>query len=76
MRMWLPPFCLRMLTINGNSANEAVGVSLEAYLAAHGYDKSSLAVERNNEIVPKAEYSRTILQDGDTVEIVQFVGGG
>ena len=76
MRMWLPLFVWTMLTINGKSASDAVGVSLEAYLAVHGYDKGRLAVERNGEIVPKAQYSQTVLQDGDVVEIVQFVGGG
>ena len=36
----------------------------------------TLAVERNGEIVPKAAYGETILQDGDVIEVVNFVGGG
>ena len=75
--MLLSPFLFwKMLTINGKSADGAVGMSLEAYLASNGYEKGRLAVEINGEIVPKAQYSQTILQDGDSVEIVQFVGGG
>ena len=35
-----------------------------------------VAVELNEMIVPKAEYSKTVLKDGDTVEVVRFVGGG
>jgi thiamine biosynthesis protein ThiS len=35
-----------------------------------------VAVERNREIVPKAEYSTTSLAPGDVLEVVEFVGGG
>jgi len=35
-----------------------------------------IAVERNEEIVPKAKYAETVLADGDVVEVVNFVGGG
>ena len=39
-------------------------------------DPARLAVERNREIVPKREYETVRLEDGDSLEIVQFVGGG
>jgi len=35
-----------------------------------------VAVELNEEIVPKNAYEKTILKDGDSVEVVRFVGGG
>jgi thiamine biosynthesis protein ThiS len=41
-----------------------------------GRDPRSVAVERNREIVPKSEHAMTVLEDGDVVELVQFVGGG
>ena len=65
-----------MLTINGQDEQDFVGMSLAEYLAEKGYDVTRLAVEKNGEIVPKAQYSQTILQDGDSVEVVRFVGGG
>ena len=65
-----------MLKINGENADGAIGMTLEAYLASKGFDSSRLAVERNGEIVPKASYSQVVLKDGDSVEIVRFVGGG
>lgn len=64
-----------MLQINGQTA-EAAGETLLAYLTDHGYDPQRVAVERNGEIVPKRCYESTTLCDGDTVEIVTFVGGG
>ena len=64
-----------MLTINGESV-EAAGKSLADYLREAGYDPARVAVERNLEIVPADQFQTTILQDGDTIEIVHFVQGG
>ena len=47
-----------------------------ALLAAEGFDFGRIAVERNGDIVPKGLYGQTILRDGDTLEVVRFVGGG
>ena len=35
-----------------------------------------VAVERNGEIVPRAKWAEIHLEDGDKLEVVQFVGGG
>ncbi len=35
-----------------------------------------VAVERNEEIVPRAQHAHTQLAEGDRVEVVHFVGGG
>ncbi len=64
-----------MVTINGTGFAVA-GKTLAAYLASSGYDRARVAVERNGEIVPKAAYEETVLQDGDVIEVVSFVGGG
>ena len=64
-----------MLTINGKSV-EAAGKTVAEYLAEAGYNTVRIAVERNEEIVPKAMYAETVLADGDVVEVVNFVGGG
>lgn len=64
-----------MVKINGADADVA-GKSLLDYLIASNYDPKRVAVERNGDIVPKARYGETVLADGDTVEVVSFVGGG
>lgn len=64
-----------MVKVNGEEQN-AANKTLADYLATTCYDPKRIAVERNGEIVPKAQYKDTVLQDGDTVEIVSFVGGG
>ncbi len=64
-----------MVKINGCEL-EIAGKTLAEYLASTDYDPKRIAVERNGEIVPKAMYGETVLEDGDCVEIVSFVGGG
>lgn len=64
-----------MVTINGEPV-AAAGESIAQYLERAGYRREYIVVERNLDIVPKADYEAVMLQDGDTVEIVQFVGGG
>ncbi len=64
-----------MVRINGKNI-EASGKLLKDYLLEAGYDITRLAVEKNGDIVPKAQYDKTILEDGDALEIVRFVGGG
>lgn len=49
---------------------------LSHWLLLNDYDRDLIAVERNGSIVKRSDYDKTVLQDGDTVEIVQFVGGG
>lgn len=64
-----------MVKINGETA-DAAGKSIDEVLAEAGYDSRAVAVERNEKILPKGEYAATVLQDGDVVEIVCFMGGG
>jgi thiamine biosynthesis protein ThiS len=45
-------------------------------LESLGITQKKLAVEHNREIVPKASYDARSLDEGDTIEIVHFIGGG
>ena len=64
-----------MVRINGENS-DVVGKSVAEYLNSAGYDLMRVAVELNGDIVPKAQYSDTVFKDGDSVEVVSFVGGG
>lgn len=64
-----------MVKINGKDLDIA-GKTLADFLASTNYDIKRIAVERNGEIVPKAAYNETVLNDEDTIEVVSFVGGG
>ena len=64
-----------MVKINGENSC-AGGMSVAEYLHSAGYKPTRVAVEVNGEIIPKKLYEETVLKDGDSVEVVSFVGGG
>lgn len=64
-----------MVIVNGEKVDIA-GKTVAEYLAATNYDPKRIAVECNGDIVFKSQYGETILKDGDTLEVVSFVGGG
>ncbi len=66
---------MKMVKVNGTE-RDISGKTLAEYLAETNYDMKRIAVERNGDIVPKAQYGETVLCDGDSIEIVSFVGGG
>jgi sulfur carrier protein len=62
--------------LNGQEQSIEAGTSLTALVATFAQDPRGVAIERNLEIVSKSAWDATILEDGDRLEIVQFVGGG
>ena len=64
-----------MIKINGEVIDKEE-LSLMDYLNENGYRLERIAIECNEEIVPKSQYANFILHSGDVVEVVSFVGGG
>ena len=64
-----------MVKVNGEEKDIA-GRTLAEYFETTKYDMKRVATEINGDIVPKATYADTVLADGDSIEIVSFVGGG
>ena len=62
--------------INGEERDFEGPLTVETVLQRLGFDPRKIAVERNLEIVPKSEHASTVIEDGDKIEVVQFVGGG
>lgn len=65
-----------LLHINGEKREVPQLGSLAALIEHLGMKADRLAVELNRDIVPRDRWSSTLLQDGDSLEIVHFVGGG
>lgn len=65
-----------MITVNGKQIQLTSEKSVADYLEQNNYQINRIAVEMNEEILPKYSYSETMLKDGDRLEIVTFVGGG
>ena len=64
-----------MVKVNGTELDIA-GKTVSEYLATTNYDSKRIAVECNGDIVFKFQYDATTLEDGDSLEVVSFVGGG
>ncbi|MCR4862314.1 MAG: sulfur carrier protein ThiS [Ruminococcus sp.] len=64
-----------MVKINGEMLAKD-GMNVADVLAEMNINPQNVAVELNEEIVPKASYGSTVLSDGDVLEVVRFVGGG
>ena len=65
-----------LLVVNGEERQVAADTTVRELLAALGLADTLVAVERNEEVVPRAQHAATVLVDGDRVEVVHFVGGG
>ena len=64
------------ITINGRERQIEQSTSVLELLVRMGWEPGKIAVERNLEIVPRSAHGATVIQDGDRLEIVNFVGGG
>jgi thiamine biosynthesis protein ThiS len=64
------------ITINGEPRRVATGLSVAGLVAELRLNPKKVAVERNLEIVPRSTHADVMLADGDSLEIVHFVGGG
>jgi sulfur carrier protein len=64
------------LTVNGQAREVPDAITVAGLLALLGLDRRMGAVEVNREVVPKSRHAEHALADGDTVEIIRFVGGG
>ncbi len=64
------------LTVNGEPKTFESVATLTDLLAALGLDARAVVVEHNRAIVRRPALADTAVRDGDTIEIVHFVGGG
>jgi thiamine biosynthesis protein ThiS len=64
------------LTVNGQSLSVPAGTTIATLLVHLALDRGRVAVEHNLRVVPRAEHPVLHLADGDSLEIVTFVGGG
>ena len=64
------------ITVNGEEKEIAGEVTVRGLVELLGLTEGPVAVERNGDVVPRAEHVAAKLADGDVIEIVHFVGGG
>lgn len=65
-----------VITLNGDRLDLDAPLSVSALLDKLEIDPRRVAVEHNLEIVRRHRYPEVVVNEGDRVEIVNFVGGG
>ena len=64
-----------MVKMNGKE-KDIVGQNLLEYLKEAGYRPERVVVERNLEILAREDLGNVIIEDEDTIEVLEFMGGG
>lgn len=64
------------IEVNGQSREVDEGMTVSVLIEQLEMDPRYLAVERNRQLVPRAEHTTTQLAAGDRLEVVTLVGGG
>ena len=64
------------IAINGEQRTFEDDLNLQQLVLQLGFENKRLAIEVNEEIVPRSEYDHYQLKQDDRLEIVQAVGGG
>jgi thiamine biosynthesis protein ThiS len=65
-----------LIQVNGESRELPQQLSLEQLLNYLSLPGDRVAIELNQKVIRRAEWSAAVLQEGDQIEIVHFVGGG
>ena len=64
------------MKVNGEQIQLTKATTLEEFLKEQGYNIQRIAIERNDEIVPRENFSDVMLNDSDIIEVVHFMCGG
>ena len=64
------------IIVNGVEQTYASSLTLETLLIELGHANKKVAVEVNEEIIPRSELGNRLVVDGDKIEIINAVGGG
>ncbi|MFF4228278.1 sulfur carrier protein ThiS [Streptomyces sp. NPDC001820] len=64
------------VSVNGEAREFATGTTLDALVAHLTAAPSGVAAAVNEAVVPRSQWSGTLLDDGDRVEVLTAVQGG
>jgi sulfur carrier protein len=64
------------ITVNGEGREVAEGITIRGLIELLELRGGPVAVEKNGEVIPRAEHAATVIAGKDVIEIVHFVGGG
>ena len=64
------------ITVNGEGRDVEAGSTIAALIDSLGLEQKAVVAQQNDDIVERSAYGGAVLQEGDVVELIRFVGGG
>ncbi|PLX80708.1 MAG: thiamine biosynthesis protein ThiS [Desulfuromonas sp.] len=64
------------ITLNGHCKEVTDNTTVAELLTSLGLDPTRVAIELNQQVISRERFGDTLINAGDSIEIVQFVGGG
>ncbi|MBF8378004.1 sulfur carrier protein ThiS [Alicyclobacillus mali] len=64
------------IRLNGKDVSLPDGMTLRDLVRHYDLDGEPVAIERNGQIVDRQAFEAEVIQEGDVIEMVRFVGGG
>ncbi|MCH4171621.1 MAG: sulfur carrier protein ThiS [Lactobacillus sp.] len=65
-----------MVIVNGQAESGIVGQTITEFLTKREAPLENIVVERNGDIVHRADFDVTLVAENDKIELISFVGGG
>ena len=64
------------IVLNGETRHVPVGLNLQDLVEELALPRQRIAVELNKQVVRRSEWPEKVVNEGDRLEVVHFVGGG
>ena len=65
-----------LIQVNGEKREFEAATTLQQLIVSLGLESKVMAAAVNMEIVKQDAWNQAVLNDGDTIELLDFVGGG
>lgn len=63
-------------SLNGKNFSIKNDISVWEFLLDNGFKLEFIAIERDKKILPKAQWQKAMMSEGQSYEVLEFVGGG
>ncbi len=64
------------ILLNNNKEEISDGITIDQLIKVKNVNNKYFAVEINEQVIPKSNYHKHIIKDGDVIEIITAIGGG
>jgi thiamine biosynthesis protein ThiS len=64
------------ITVNGEKKDVPAEATILSVVESLGFAAATVVVQQNDDIIPRDAYGDTRVKEGDTLELIRFVGGG